>query len=226
VEISAILLARSIALFDVAELNPRGKVFFPKLVPMLVERFSFQKYPAKPEDFDSSKGIAFDDGYFDGQTVSNLTIYNDGIKIDVHSSTEDGKLLIRNTLRWLVEEVGITYSDQLIKRWGYLSQIIFHSDIDLDVIHPALQILGREVSTQIEARTGLPLLFKTSGVSFNFDRVNGDIPISNFSIERRAKTLQSEGKYFSAAPLETEPHINLLREFEGNIRDHNTNRSR
>jgi hypothetical protein len=217
VEISAILLARSIALFDVTDLNPRGKVFFPKLVPMLVERFSFQKYPIKLEEFDASKGISFDEGYFEGHTVSNFTLYNDGIKMDLQTSTEDAQSLIEKTLHWLVEAAGITYSDGMIKRWGFLSNIIFHSDIDLDVIHPALRDLAKEVTLRVEERTGLPLIFKTSGISFNFERVNGDIPISNFSIERRAKTRHSEGKYFSAAPLQTEAHIKLLREFEDKV---------
>lgn len=216
-QISAVLLARSIALFDTADLNPRGKVFLPKLIPLLAERFSFQTIPVKPEELDESKGVAFRSGYFEGQTISELTFYNDGIKVDLQSSTEEGQSFIHQTLHWLSEETGLVYSDGMIKRWGLLSQLTFHSDMDMDGIHPAFRTVADEVTTLVSARTGLPLTFRTSGLSFNFERVNGDIPIATFSIERRAKSLHSENKYFSQAPIQTTEHIRILTELEKSI---------
>lgn len=216
-QISAVLLARSIALFDVADLNPRGKVFFPNLVPLLVNRFSFQVYPTKPEEFDASKGIAFKTGYFEGQAIEELTVFNDGIKLDLTSSTEEAKTLLTNMLEWLEAEVGIVYSNQTIKRWAFLSQITFHSDINLDGIHSAFGLLCNEVSSQVNARTGMNLQYKANSITFSFERVNSEISISNFIIERRAKTPFSENKYYSQAPLETRSHIRVLQELEENL---------
>ena len=109
--LSAVLLARAIALFDVAELNPFGKVFLPDLVVVISERFRFQKFPSSPADFNQEKGLEFEDGYYEGETISNLTIYNDGIKIDTCNSTNTGKRILLSSLTWLANNHGIAYEE-------------------------------------------------------------------------------------------------------------------
>jgi hypothetical protein len=223
-QISAVLLARTIALFDSADLNPRGTVFGPSLIPILNERFSFQKFPSKGEDYDPANGVSFENGYFGDRSISTLAFYGDGIKIDLQSSTEDGQSLILETLQWLSRNVGITFSEKMPIRWRFLSQVLFFSDTDLNVLHPALGILGDKVSAEVSTRTGIDLHFKTNSVALNFDRSNGEIPIANFTIERRLKSPFSENRYFSGAPLQTELHIKLLQEFEENVRKYNEGR--
>ncbi|HEY6845184.1 MAG TPA: hypothetical protein VI320_03110 [Terracidiphilus sp.] len=217
-QLSAVLLARAIALFETFDLNPQGKIFFPNLVPLLVERFSFQEYPQKPEQFDASKGITFKSGYFDGQAIEEFVVYNDGLKLDLGSSTEQAREMLMNTLEWLKDEVGINYSKTMIRRWGILSQLTFRSDMQMDLIHPAFAAVASEVSTEVNARAGLNLEYRASGLSFNFERPNGDIPIAAFLIERRGKALFSEDKYYSQAPLDTQSHIRVIEEFEESIR--------
>jgi len=212
------LLARVLAFFDAADLNPEGKVSFPNIVPFIVRRFSFIGFPSKPEDFDTSKGIAFKGGYFEGQAIEEFTLYGDGIKLDLTSSTEQAQALALNTLEWLKNEFGVNFSRQMIRRWGFLSQLTFSSDIDLNGIHPTLGVLSDAISTQVNARTGIDLQYKAVGITLSFDRVGGEIPIANFVIERRAKTPFSEGRYYSQAPLETQAHIKLLEEFEDGLK--------
>lgn len=213
-EVSAVLLARSIGFVDINDLNPTGKIFFPYLVPLLAERYSFQTVPSKPEDFDESKGVSFTNGYFQGQSIDNLTVYNDGIKIDLRSSTEEGQNTIKEMLGWLSGEVGIKFSPRMLNRWAFVSQITFHSELNLDLLNPALTKLSQRLSSMIKERIGTERIFRPAGISLNFERLEGKINMSSFSIERREQTRHSENKYFSAAPLETAQHLQLLEEFE------------
>lgn len=212
--ISAVLLARAIAIFEVAELSPSGRVFVPALVPLVAERFKFQSFPSKIEDFDASKGITFKAGYFNGFAVDELAVYNDGIKIDLTSNTRDAKEMVIDTLKWLAEKASISYVEGMVKRWGLLSQVVFHSEMDLDGISRAVGNLGCRTSAKVSERVGTSLEFRAAGLHLNFDRTMGELPIAPFLIERRAKTPFSEKKYFSQAPLDTEDHILLLEEFE------------
>src|SRR5579863_937717 len=137
-ETSAIILARVIAFLDINDLNPRGAAYFPALVPLLVGRFKFQKYPQKAEDFDEGKGVSFEMGHTGNTTVDKLTVWPDGIGIDVRSSTTDAKNILDSSLTWLSNEGGLSYKSGMIRRWGFLSQITFFSDIDLVGVNPAI----------------------------------------------------------------------------------------
>lgn len=217
-EILSIVLARSIALLDVGELNPRGKTPVQNLVPLLRHRFAFQMFPTKPEDFQASEGIEFKLGYFEGQAVPSMTIYLDGIKVDLLSSTEDAQMLLQDTLKWLASEIDVKYSEGMLRRWAFLSQITYRSDIDIDELNPALEMLGQNVSNPVNDRTDLAVSFRVSQVTLDYDRTYKHGPISAFAIERRAKTPFEEEKYYSSAPLQTSQHIRVLEELEDALR--------
>jgi hypothetical protein len=222
-ELSAILLARSIALVDINDLNPRGTLFFPSLVPLLVERFQFQNFPREAKDFNDSKGVVFGEGYFDGQQINDLTIYSDGLKIETRSSTTNGRLIIVDTLNWLAKTVGLTFREDMISRWAYVSQLTFHSDVDLVFLNSAQDQLSARVSAAVEDRIGVERKFVPAFFALDFDKIDGDVPMSPFTIERRAKSSFDSGKFFSASPLETDEHISCLLEFEKNMRSQHRN---
>jgi hypothetical protein len=218
-ELSAVLLARAIAFLDINELNPRGAVFFPKIIPAIVERFSFQVFPSKPEDFDESKGVKFTMGYFDGHSIDELTVFNDGIVLSMRSSTTHAKAVITDTLIWLAENHGITYNERTISRWNYVSNLAFSSEVDLDFINPAFAALVARVGIEMKGDVRVTGDFHVASISFDVDRTSGVKQLAPFKIERRSKIAFSEGKYFSAAPLQTDVHISLLEQFEAAIRD-------
>ena len=215
--LSAGLLARVIGLFDTAELNPRGAVFMPDLAQILAERFRFQIFPLKPEDFDREKGVVFTDGFYKDQVVDNLTIYKDGIKLDTRSSTENGRQILIENLTWLSKEHGLKYQDDMITRWAFVSNLAFESDLKFAYLHPALSLLAGQLSKELEAATEAKA-FSLTGITLDIERAVTNPPVSSFTIERRGKTLESQHKYFSAAPLQTQAHILLLKQFEENLR--------
>lgn len=210
-------MARVIAFVEMNDLNPKGKIRLPVVASMISERYGFAKSPAKPEDFDEVKGVEFEEGAFEDIGIDKLTIWSNGVGIDVRSSTDDARAILEKALEWLRKEVGLNYDAGTIKRWAYLSQVTFFSNADFDNLHPALMNLGRELTIAVSRLYGLDFEFRSNILGWSFDRTLKQFPISDFSIQRRVETPFSEGKYFSQAPLSTSEHLNLLEQFEANI---------
>jgi hypothetical protein len=217
-ELAAVILARAIAFIETSDLNPRGAAFFPALVPLLVNRFGFQKYPQTPEDFNEDKGVAFEMGYTGGTTIDKITVWNNGIGIDLRSSTTEGKNILDEALTWLSHEAKLSYQPGMVKRWGHLSQITFFSDVDFDGIHPAFLKLGSRITSSVKKEQGVEADFRLSGLTMNFDRTLRQSPIAYFSVQRRADTPFDQGKFFSEAPLPTETHLEILQQLEQDLK--------
>jgi hypothetical protein len=213
-EISAILLARAIAFVEANDLNPRGAAYFPALVPLLVNRFNFQKYPQQAADFDETRGIVFELGHTGEVTVDKVTLWGDGIGIDVRSSTTDAKNLIDSVLTWLKHEAGLHYEPRMINRWGFLSQLTFFSDVDLVDLNPAVAKLAANVSASVLAEQKLGFSFVPSGFSVGFDKSLIHSPVAMLTVQRRATVPFDNRKFFSEGPLPTEAHIQVLEQFE------------
>jgi hypothetical protein len=216
-QLSAILLARVIAFIDVNDINPRGAAYFPNLVPLLVKRFNFQKFPEKLEDFDEQKGVEFVSGYTGQTTIDKLTVWNNGIGLDVRSSTDDAQQIIVSTLSWLKEVAGLAFKPEMITRWAFLSQCTFHSDVNLDGVNPAIANLASRISDEISAIQKQRYDYSVRGITLDFDRERPNVPVAAFLIQRRVGTPLSGNKYFSEAALPTDVHLALLSEFEANL---------
>lgn len=212
--LSAILLARAIGFLDTNDLNPRGKAFFPAIVPLLVERYGFQVYPKAAEDFDEAKGVAFEMGHTGETTIDKIQVWTNGITVDVRSSTTEAADILESALLWLSKDGGLQYEKGQIKRWGYLSNLTFHSDLDLQTIHPAVAKLCERVSHSVANCQRRNLDYRMAGITVDFDHWATPGQVSPFTIQRRAEAPYAEKKYFSAAPMPTDKHIETLQSFE------------
>lgn len=216
-EIASIVLARTIGLVETGLFNPHGNVSVNKLVSLIANRFSFMSAPSKLQDFENDKGVVFKKGYFNGESIEELAIYNDGIKIDARSSTENAQAIILESLEWLKQEAGIYYAGGMIPRWAFLSQIVVRSEMNFNAIHPAFTALSERVEQVVNSRTGENFAYRFNGISVDFQKLNGDYPIAAFTLERRVKTPDEEKLYFSQAPMQTNQHFETLVEFERNL---------
>ncbi|HZQ19606.1 MAG TPA: hypothetical protein VFA90_12860 [Terriglobales bacterium] len=215
--LSAVLLARVIAFVEMNDLNPRGKIRLPVVAEMIVSRFGFAKYPQTAAEFDETKGVEFLEGSFDDIGVDKLTIWFNGVGLDVRSSTDDAKSILEKSFEWLKKEVGLNYAPDMVKRWAYLNQITFYSDADFNAVHPALRNVSNKVTAAVSRIQGSDFAFSPNYLGWGFDRTIRQFPISDFSIQRRADTPFSENKYFSQAPLSTDEHLKILAEFEADL---------
>ncbi len=216
-KLSAILLARALGFIETSDLNPRGKIFYPDVVRQIVERYQFQKFPQQFQDFDEQKGIEFLSGKIGDEVVERLVIYNTGILIDTRSSTNTSKALLEGALSWAKSTFGLNYQPEMIRRFGYVSQITFYSEVSLNELNPALQKLADRLTSVVSEIHGEKVQYQTSSLTIHHDPLTRKNPIAGLTIFPRVDTPFSRNKYFSEAPLPTDTHIALLEEFEGDV---------
>jgi hypothetical protein len=217
-EITAVMLARIVAFIEVQELNPKGKAYYPDIVAALVERFNFRVYPTKPEDFDEAKGVQFADGKFADGTIDKLQIFTHGLVLDTRVSTDVSEKLLRDTLLWAKSQLALQFEERMIKRKGFGSQLTFESEMKMSQLNPVMSRIGEAISSKLSDTMGQPLTYEPTAILFNLDQSISKLMPGAFSIERRAEVPFSEKKYFSNAPLATQDHIDLLRDFETALR--------
>lgn len=213
-QLSAVLLARVAFFVESVDLNPRGAAYYPDVVSALVHRYGFLVYPQKPEDFNEQKGVTLASGKLGDKVIAQVVIYNWGITLDTTSSTEEAEELLEEALAWSVQNLRLTYNKAMIKRKAYVSQLTFYSEKPLLSINPVLEAVGQKIGKEVTRNLDLPYTFEPRAILLGVDPQSLKIPIQVFSIERREGIAFSEGKYFSAAPVPTKVHLDVLSEFE------------
>jgi len=216
-ELDAILLAKAMAFVEPVELNPKGAVASSDIVKAIINRYSFQGFPQKPEDFDDTKGITFSKGRFDGIDIDALILFKFGIVLDTRTSTHDAKRLLEEAFQWASKDLGLVYKPSMVNRWQYTSQLTFHSALPLLGIHPAFQRLADALARTAEELVGDKLKYDMTALLIDYDELERKHPLGRFSIQRRENTPFSANKYYSDAPLHTDVHLKLLAEFETDI---------
>jgi hypothetical protein len=212
--LSAVLLARVFFFIESVDLNPRGAAFYPDVVRALVERYNFQKFPQKFEDFDESKGVTFEMGKIGDKTVEKVVIFPHGLALDTTTSTQDSENILEDALIWASKTLGLSYRPGIVKRKSYVSNVTFYSDEPLLFVNPVLNRVGDELSKTVSTSLKLPYVFEPIGVLLGIDPETQRIPVQAFTVERRQGIAFSENKYFSAAPVPTDVHLALLETFE------------
>jgi hypothetical protein len=216
-QLAGIVTARFVAFIETLDLNPRGHAYFPKMVPAMVDRYGFAKFPQKLEEFDETKGILFEGGRFKDVTIQRIQVFSNVLVAETASSTTDSESILEDALLWASETFGLLYRPGMIKRKAYVSQLTFQSDVPLNTLHVALARLSSRISTIVPEFVGQSLKYEATGITIGYESLATKLTLANFTIERMADTPFSENKYFSQAPLPTEQHITLLKEFEADL---------
>ena len=215
--VSAILLARAVALVESYDLNPFGRVFYPDLIKALVERYRFSKFPTEFKDVDEQKGVEFFAGKWGEDVIDRLAIFSTGIVLDTRSNTSVSRRLIEEALEWGKSKLGLAYDPDLITHFAHVSQLTFYSDITLNALHPALSTLADRVGRVVSEAMGERIDYQTSAIVVQHDPLIRKDSVAGFTIQPRAGVPFSERKYFSEAPLSTDLHVALLKDFEAAI---------
>lgn len=216
-ELASVLLARAMAFVEPTELNPESAISYRDLVGAIVNRYSFQKFPQKIEEFDESKGVVFAHGQIGGREISQFIIYTYGLLIDTRSSTDEAKDILLDALSWASRELSLTYKPSMVKRWQYASQLTFYSKVSLTSISPAFQRLAKAVEKTFNESTGESLGYEVTAFTVDHDQLLRKHAFGRFSIQRRENTPFSDNKYYSDAPLPTKLHIEVLEQFERDV---------
>lgn len=216
-KLSAVLLARFYASIETADLNPRGRAYFPEITAALVEKFGFAKYPEKLEDYDEKKGVRFQGGRSGEITILEMTVFDAAIYVDTNSSTVDSEGLFNEVVAWLSRDHALTYTPEMVQRKTYVSQVSFYSEAIFPNLNPALIKIAKRLSARVPEYFGQPLEYRPSAFTVGYDPMTVKSGPAPFTIEPRSQSLFTENKYFSTAPLPTEEHIQALEEFEADL---------
>jgi hypothetical protein len=206
-------MARSIWLVDSRDLNPRGIDMMPMLAA-IKERYRFQEYPKTVEQANEydAKGIVFINGSFavDNRhyTIAKATIFGDGIVVDSALSTDFSEAFLTDVLDFLSGEFSLTYRPEMIHGKIYLSELIVQIDRDLHRLFAPLAA----VKDKLDLVTGRH--FQPAGFGFSVDPKASTSQPAPFRFEREISKPFEQRRYYSAAPLRTSQHEELLREME------------
>ncbi len=213
-ELLNVVTARAVWLFDVNELNPRGKSFFSELLDWLKDEYHFEVSPSSVTDLDKdTKALSFLRGSFQaGDEIFvdvNLKIYTDGLVADTWSSTRHSEAFLADALKSASEEFHLAYKPEAVRMKNYLSEINVYSEMNLATVNPKLAEFSERISRLVNHE------FEFAGLAF-WPRQQTFPPrdIASFNLERKLKTDRDEHKYFSRAPIHTDDHLHLLEEIE------------
>jgi len=211
----SVSLARSIWLFPMIDLSPRGKSFLP-IYSLLMEKYKFLKIP-KLAELDWQKGLKFEDGSFSDaqgeQLHVTLTVYTDGVVAETRASTDASNAFLEDLLTSVSNQFGYSPHQQIVRRKVYFSELYLHLDSQLLTIHPNMPALAYDLASQLSPEQPPKTIF-----DFGFNLVSdpgpSGLPHLAFRLERAEGFAFSENRYFSSAPLPTQAHLDFLEKAE------------
>jgi hypothetical protein len=215
-----VLTAKAIWLFDINDLNPRGKDIFPELIDWLKDAYHFEKVPASVTDTDATtKALTFERGRFQIREeiyISvDLQVFNDGIVANSRSSTRETEVFLEDVLTTAAKEFSLAYSSDMIRAKMCVSELTVRMESVLFELNPKLVDFANTISSICELPNTTP--FVLSGLTFRTDVAVSLFKPSPFILEHKVNVPFSENKYFSRAPVHTDQHEELLKGFEGDL---------
>jgi len=212
-ELVSIQRARSIWLFDINDLNPRGKDIGSDLLDWLKDAYQFSKVPTNVNDLDETKALYFAGGNFQVREeifISvELRVYTDGLVADTRSSTEDTDLFLSDVLQSVGKEFSLPYKPEIIRKKLYVSEVTVKTDKKLAMLNPKLAKFSESVS----AATGAKSPVELASIGFWPD-ILPNPSAAIFRFERKWGAEFPENRYYSRAPLQTEKHREMLDQLE------------
>jgi hypothetical protein len=225
-ELLSVGVAKSIWLFDINDLNPKGVMFIPDALKWIKEKYSFQKFPESVTDLgdpDSkgkeAKGFFFKTGTFQVEDTSvavNFAIFNDGIVVETWASTETSDIFLEELLRAAAIKFDLSIRPNTIRKKLYVSELVVRMDDLFSMVHPGIQKFTKILDRLFE-RHALPP-YQMSGLNFMQDTSAASYKPPGFAIERKLGASFMENRYWSKAPFTTADHLNALEELEKTLR--------
>lgn len=209
-------IARSTWLFDMADLNPKGKSLFPELITWLKDNYEFEGVPKSISDVDETKGLSFRQGSFQAQEEIfvdvHLTVYADGLLAQTNSSTKDADAFLKDVIDSLARDFSLSFDPTMIRDRIYLSELTVRLEHSLVKFNSVLAKFAERVTAACTVKNVRP--FEFGGLSFCTDTSASVVKLAPFFVERKQNAPFDENRFFSRAPLRQEDHLRLLQEFD------------
>jgi hypothetical protein len=197
--------------------RPSGQSYLPEAAAKLIERYSFAKYPKLAEDL-IKDAVVFGMGKFRDIGINELSLYPDGMIVNSRCNSSILIEFTNDLLAWSSEELGVVELDITPKKIFFENSIVVRAKWDLLKVLTPLQVTAAALRKRLE-----PLDYE--GISEPFGIVLESDPMkvpryrpSRFTLERRIGIPFEDNIFFSAAPLPTDDHLDLLDELESLLR--------
>jgi hypothetical protein len=140
------------------------------------------------------------------------------VKLHTRSNTTASREILEEALIWAKSTFGLKYDPGMIRRFGYVSQVTFYSDLILDGLNPAVKQLSQRVTDAVSEIHKDRIDYHATQLWIQHDQLKRKNAVAGFYIAPRVETPFEDHKYFSEAPLPTDLHWELLEEFEAALK--------
>jgi hypothetical protein len=214
---------RTTWLFPVEEILPLGGSDGPKLIAAISSKYKFAHPPANPtrEDVDKN-GLKFAGGQMvhkgNISNIAEFVVFNDGI-VSVSNSTENAEAFLQDIYAFLVSEFAFREITSDVKK-VHLSTVVVDFDTSLNNFvqgrSTEIDLIGKHLNA-ID-NTDFPVEVTRIDFVLNKDPEFRPPNLPRLTIEKRAHTQFSQHRYFSAAPIHTAKHLEILERIERGLR--------
>ncbi|MFL6604785.1 MAG: hypothetical protein ACJ8R9_26095 [Steroidobacteraceae bacterium] len=213
-KILAVNSARAIWLVNTLRLNPRGRSLVPVIVG-LAERYKFSKLPQANSLTTQPLDLKFEGGVFvasDGTQVAvSLSILDDGIIADTRASTDESDKFLEDAASWASAEYGLPHYSEVGVDRLYVSELIVQLDLSANLFSQKFSGFTERLRRGVSNNPGMPM--ELMALHFAPDPSQTK-KVASFKIERLANVPFDRNEYYSAAPVPTSEHIELLHDAE------------
>jgi len=210
--------ARTIWLFTLLDMNPRGQAITQEAIEKISERYKFKAPPTMAAALEAQKKnepVYFAAGEFMSTSgvnvIVDLKVYNDGLLADCRSNTKDSERFLADLFSWLPTGLGLPKTEVPIRKKIYVSELQMESKHQLEMINPKLATLNKSLAAMVPK--GSATSYEVSSFALATDPKDGT-PLINFIFERLINIPFAEHRYHSSAPVHTEDHLELLESLE------------
>ena len=216
-------LGRIIVLFPMEEIRPETGIPALELIGEIVKRYKFAKPPNlnKTALEVSREGSSFELGsfVFEGKStsVTEFTIYNDGISVSCHD-TAHAEAFFYDILTWARETFGLKEFVREPRRI-YRSQVIVEFEKSLNQLIQSFSDISNLINLTYSQHTEHDAPINLNRIDFRMDdtKIPGMMKPISFILERRIGASHETERYISEAPVSSRAHVQLLQSIEDKL---------
>lgn len=198
------------------EIRPRRGIVVLDAVRRVADTFKFAAVPTSLPG--PGEGYIFREGGIETDggpvAISEFSIFNDGISVEVYSTTDDVVVVLERILD-LMWSMG--FSEPITPpKYMIQSMIAFETDADLNMLASAFDPLTKAIAEI----TGAQAPHELRAIEYTVDPKSvPQLESRVFRLERRLNDLYSLNRWFSFANAKTHDHIRVLELIERTARE-------
>jgi len=164
------------------------------------------------------EGVEFKLGRNKAVVIERIAIFYGLVLLETKSTTEVSQQTLLEVFRTVFSKMNISFSEELIKRWAFISFLTFYTDFPLLAEYSdPLKLLAEKTTKAVSQIFNEDLKYEPLEIKIGHEPNLRKNDIASFTIQHRLGTRFSEKKYYSEAPLPTDLHLQLLQEFERDV---------